>query len=233
MTSATKEIVYYDIASAPPVTCFAPNPWKTRYALKFKGVTYRTEWTELTKLPKSLHPLPVIHDLSTGKIVGDTFDIALYLDEAYPDGPRLIQPHSVGAHAALNTHIDAIFTASSELCLSGLLFNPDTGGGFRAEFFRRAGKERFEDLIMDDEARVQAMEQFQVALSNLTKIFRSRDEGPFLEGAKATYGDLMIGGWLMWIYKTGRPDEWEQISGWHDGLLGNLHKGLEKWAQVQ
>ena len=248
--STAKEIVYYDIASAPPVTCFAPNPWKARYALNFKGVSYRTEWTELTKVtevrkklgaaPNRVHmdgrdfyTLPVIHDLSTGKIVGDTFDIALYLDEAYPNGPRLIQTHSVGAHAALNIHVDAIFTASSGLCLSGLPFNPDTAAESRAEFARRAGKEKWEEMIMDDDARVKTMEQFEAALGGLVKIFKRRNEGPYLEGAQATYGDIIIGGWLMWMYKTVRSDEWEKISGWHDGLWGNLHKALEKWAEVK
>ncbi|KAG5944005.1 hypothetical protein E4U59_007695 [Claviceps monticola] len=46
-------LTLYDIASRPPVktTCFAPNPWKARFALNFKAVPYRTIWVSVPDIP--------------------------------------------------------------------------------------------------------------------------------------------------------------------------------------
>ena len=88
------EIVFYDIASGPPVRTFAPNPWKTRYALNFKTVTYKTQAVDMPDiasvreqlgvpanrtLPNGspYHTLPLIHDRTTNQFIGDTFEIAV------------------------------------------------------------------------------------------------------------------------------------------------------------
>ncbi|TFL03580.1 hypothetical protein BDV98DRAFT_564448 [Pterulicium gracile] len=244
--STGKEILFYDIASAPPVTTFAPNPSKTRYALNFKGVNYRTEWTKLPKVAETrkrlgtppnrthmdgspFYTLPVIHDLSTGAIVGDTFDIAVYLDETYPDtGPRLIPAESIGTLAAFNIQIDALFTNNVLLCVSGFPFDPETAEESKTEMARRVGRERWEELLPAEEDRPKMMEAFEASLAGLVKIFRRRDEGPFLEGAQATYADMIIGGWLRWTNKTVKKEEWEKIAAWHGGLWGNLFNGLEE-----
>lgn len=69
-----------------------------RHALNFKGVNYQTEWVELpdvTDVRKRLgatpnrthrdgnafYTLPVIHDLSTGDIVGGSLEVAQYIDK--------------------------------------------------------------------------------------------------------------------------------------------------------
>src|SRR5690606_4693633 len=104
MTSESSPIVFYDIRTAPPVekTCCSPNPWKTRLALNFKKVPYTTAWTHLPEVAKTrkaldmpavrkfadgtdFYTLPVIHDLATNSKVGDSFDIAVYLQKTYPD----------------------------------------------------------------------------------------------------------------------------------------------------
>lgn len=46
--------VLYDIAFAPPYeqNSSAPNPWKARYALNFKGAPYTTQWVQMTDIAK-------------------------------------------------------------------------------------------------------------------------------------------------------------------------------------
>lgn len=97
-------IVFYDIAMRPPVekTCCSPNPWKTRLALNFKGLAYSTSWVPLPDVAKvrrglglpacrkfadgtDFFTLPIIADPATGSVVGDSFDIAVYLQDTYPD----------------------------------------------------------------------------------------------------------------------------------------------------
>lgn len=97
-------IVFYDIAMRPPVTatCCSPNPWKSRYALNFKGVPYSTLWVDLQDIPKvrravgmpasrkfadgtDYYTLPMLSDSSTSSILGDSFDIAVHLQKTYPN----------------------------------------------------------------------------------------------------------------------------------------------------
>jgi glutathione S-transferase len=70
-------------------------------------------------------------------------------------------------------------------------------------------------------------------LGRLGGLFKKVEEGPFLVGAKATYADIIVGGWLRMFSRTLPEGEWEQVRGWHDGLFGRLHDGLEKYAEVK
>lgn len=247
----SKPILFYDIASGPPVTCFAPNPWKTRYALNFKGVHYKTEWVDLpdvTSVRKSLgaapnrtfadgspfYTLPVIKDLSTGEIVGDSFDIACYLEKTYPDGPALFPPScsSRGLNAAFNAQVDAIFTQHVMLCVHGMPFNPATAEISKATFLQRAGKTSWDEMAVRGEERTKILESFRSALDVLAKAYR-HSEGPFLEGSTASYADLIVGSWLAFFKASVDAKEWEEIQTWHDGLWGNLHQALGKYAEVK
>jgi glutathione S-transferase len=82
----------------------------------------------------------VIQDPSTGKTVGDTFEIAQYLDEEYPHGPRLIPPSTTALHRAFNIYVDNIFTYGIVVfCAQGLPFNPETAEKSKAEFCPQGG----------------------------------------------------------------------------------------------
>ena len=56
-------------------------------------------------------------------------------------------------------------------------------------------------------------------------------EGPFLEGKTPMYADLIVGGWLAMMKET--LPEWDTLQKWHGGLWGDLHKALEKYAQIK
>ncbi|EEB93459.1 hypothetical protein MPER_07878 [Moniliophthora perniciosa FA553] len=174
---------------------------------------------------------PACHkDLSTGQVIGDTFDIALYLDKTYPNAPSLFPPSTIGLQRAFNTYVDATFTAFVILCVHGIPFNPETAETSHAAFAWRAGKERWEDLTVQGEERVKTLEAFKTALEGLAKAY-SHGDGPFLEGKNPSYADIIVGGWLAFVKATTK--EWEDIQTWHDGLWGKLHLALEKYAEVK
>ncbi|KAF3915451.1 hypothetical protein ABW21_db0200282 [Orbilia brochopaga] len=257
MAAPSKPIVFYDIASAPPVTTFAVNPWKTRLALNFKKIHYETSWTELTQVTtvrKSLgvqpcrkhwidnsdfYTLPVISDPSTGTLVGDSFDIAVYLDETYPDQPTLIPPGAKSLLKALNGQVDQLFTAHVVLCLRNMPFNPETAAITRKEFCRRAGVSRWEDIlqIAEGENRTKLLASLEKALSEepldgLSKAFLNKDDGPFLNGKDPMYGDIIIGAWLQ-MYKICLPKEdWEMVRSWQGGMWGRLSDALDEYKKV-
>jgi glutathione S-transferase len=84
--------------------------------------------------------------------------------------------------------------------------------------------------MITGEERTQMLESFQNAMGELAKAYR-RTHGPFLEGDAPTYADFIVGSWLKFYKKT--IEEWEQLLSWHDGLWGQLHRALEKYAEVK
>ncbi|KAI0522041.1 hypothetical protein F5B22DRAFT_592616 [Xylaria bambusicola] len=244
MTSDTSsdQLVFYDIASGPPVHPFAPNPWKVRYALNFKRANYVTEWvdvSEVTETRKRLgvppvrffpngepfHTLPVVKDTATGDLVGDSFDIAVHLEKKYPNSPSLFK-HSIGLYAAFNAHIDSIFPTAGILFSEGFPFNPKTMEKSKAEFCKRAGVDSWDKLTVQGEARRNVVKDYEVALGEIAKYFRFSD-GPFIGGAEPDYADFIIGGWLMMLSEMVK--EWSEIRTWHSGFLGRLHDALEPY----
>ncbi|KAI1630876.1 hypothetical protein F4809DRAFT_654459 [Biscogniauxia mediterranea] len=247
--SPQQPLVFYDIASGPPVTGFAPNPWKTRYALNFKGALYRTEWVDLADVAavrKSLglaavrtlpdgephYTLPVVRDPGTGALVGDSFDIAVYLDSTYPESPALLPaPGAVGLARAFNAYVDGVFTAATLLFAHGMPLNPATAAATQAEFCRRAGVDGWDALTVRGEARAQMLAALEKALEGLAAAY-GRTDGPFLEGGGApTYADFIVGGWLVTLEVC--CAEWEQVRSWQGGIWARLHDALEPYREVK
>ncbi|KAL0480733.1 hypothetical protein AKO1_007008 [Acrasis kona] len=249
----TKPILFYDIASGPPKRTFAPNPWKTRYALNVKSAEYETRWVELPevestrralgvapvrKLPngEDFYTLPVIHDTSNGIFVGDTFDIALYLDEKYPNATELIPKSSVGLMSVFNAKVDAIFTPSAAIFAHGMPLNPETAEQTKTKFVARAKQfgsqaTTWEEMRPKGEFRKSLFDNLKIGLSDLAKSYRFRDKGPFLEGDKLTYADLIVGGWLACLSIA--LEEWDEVASYDDGLWGKLHEALQKYAEIK
>lgn len=228
----------------------------TRYALNFKrihaGIQYKTNWTELTQVTqvrKSLgaapvrkhwvddsdfYTLPVIVDHAASNTVGDSLDIALYLERTYPNtdasaGGPLFPGGTEGLHRAFNVHVDTIFSQHVILACHGIPFNPQTAAESHAEFCRRTGKEKWEDLNPQGEEREKLLKSFEAALGEFLKVYTRREEGPFLEGKSLMYADFIVGGWLRMLSVT--LPEWESVRSWHNGHWGRLHDALAEYAQ--
>ncbi|KAK0737335.1 hypothetical protein B0T21DRAFT_162457 [Apiosordaria backusii] len=275
-TSDSPRLVFYDIAFARPreENTAAPNPWKARYALNFKGVPYSTEWVQMpdiTKVRTSLgaspcrkfadgtdfYTLPVLKDSSTGAIVGDSFDIALYLQETFPDaGGDLFPPQDLNfvcpgaleilvplskredvAHkdySKFNTNVDWAFTIHAQLMGTGMRFDPEVEEQVKAEFVRRLGAKSWEDMGVYGEAREKLLVSLRETLTDLAALYKRDTSGPFLLGNQASHADFIVGGWLRMQHKTLPESEWKQIEEWHDGVFGKLHAALqERYGDVK
>ncbi len=70
---------------------FSPHCWRTRLALAHKNLPCEARATRFTEIATiadgNQKTLPVLDD--EGKIVGDSWAIAEYLEETYPDAPSL------------------------------------------------------------------------------------------------------------------------------------------------
>lgn len=208
---------------------------------------YKTEWVDLPDVESvrkklgapanrthrdgtPFYTLPIIEDPATGEIVGDSFEIAVYLDKHYRDAPSLFPPSTISLQYAFNVQVDAIFSQCGFLFIHGLPFHPETADVSRAEFVRRAGKEKWEDLNLQGKEREDKLEELKAGLEQLAKPYKLRD-GPFLEGAIPIYADFIVGGWLQ-CFKVALK-EWEEVKMWHDGLWGKILIGLEEYTEMR
>jgi len=269
-------LVFYDVAMRPPVTatCCAANPWKSRYALNFKKVPYSTSWVQLpdiTKVRRALgvpasrkfadgtdfYTLPMLSDPTHSAIIGDSFDIAIYLQKTYPDSGSgdLLPPQKLDYvfpydlplviplserndcelvdYAVFNTNVDAVFTAHMQLMVHGLPFDPATEDIIRAEFARRAKVASWDDLAVRGEEREKLKRSFCDTLAGLADLFKREPGGPFLLGTQPSYADFIVGGWVKMMHVTLPVAEREEARTWHGGVFGKLHDALQIYAEVK
>ncbi|KAL4787006.1 hypothetical protein BJX76DRAFT_354620 [Aspergillus varians] len=278
---STTTLTFYDIATRPPVekSCCAPNPWKARQALNFKSLSYKTTWVDIPNIPKvrrdlnvppcrkfadgsDFYTLPILHDPSTNSLLGDSFDIAVYLQKTYPDSgagnlfpdqnqkldytftqdPAPLVPLTecrdspFPDYALFNVNVDAAFTAHVQQIVQNFPFDPATIEATKAEFVRRAGLAgvaRWEDFALVGEAREKTMRSFERTLGDLAVLFLRDPTGPFLLGSTPCYADLIVGGWLHMMGVTLPEREWEEVKGWHGGVFGRLVEALEVFGEVK
>jgi glutathione S-transferase len=216
------------------------------YCLNAKSVPYQTEWVELPdvkatrialgvppvrKLPngEDFYTLPIIHDTATDTYVGDSFDIAVYLDQKYPESGSRLFPGSIGVYRAFNAYVDALFTRYVALGVEGLPFNPETAEATKAEHVARFGVNSWDDFSVKGEARQKMLEAFKADMEELATFYRF--DGPFLEGQTMTYADIIVGGWLSMLKVT--LAEFYQIYEWQGGRWKRLHQALDQWAEIK
>lgn len=260
--------VLYDIAYTKPYeesTC-APNPWKARYALNFKGIPYSTQWVVMPDIAKvrrglgvpagrnfadgtEFFTLPIVTDAKTESKIGDSFDIANWLQTTFPDegagdlfpaqdltyecsGIMLVplseRKDNVHAdYAKFNHNVDNAFTLHMQLAAEGQRWDPELVDGIRAEMTRRTGLS-WEQIAIKGEARLKTMASLHDTLRDLAALFQRDTAGPFLLGEKPNYADIIVGGWLRIFNKALPESEWEEVQGWHGGVFGKLHTALQE-----
>ncbi|KAF1962256.1 hypothetical protein CC80DRAFT_400845 [Byssothecium circinans] len=272
MTDANP-LVLYDVSSPLQPRPYAPNPSKARLALSFKRVPFKTNWIDILDIAdvrKGLNcpavrklddgsdyfTLPMLQDPISGQVIGDSFDIANYLEDTFPDsGGRLFpadstrtgldyeSPHKDTpfyaplttnqgskneAYARFNVNVDATFSAQMILFGQYVPMNPNTAEAVKALFMKRAHLSSWDDICIQGEARVQLMAAFKVAVTSLAKLFMVNEGGPYLEGEKANYADLIVGGWLNMLSVVMPREEWVEFRIWYGGVFARLHDALQE-----
>ncbi|EEA26603.1 hypothetical protein TMatcc_005120 [Talaromyces marneffei ATCC 18224] len=266
----SETLVLYDIHAR---AASAPNPWKSRLALNFKGIAYSTTWVPLPEIPtvrralkmpachkntdgSGYYTVPILIDPNTNSKIGDSFDIAVYLQKTYPASGAgdLFPPQKLdfvfdrwstfleslgkkkaieyGNYANFNTQVEAAFSAYFLLTMENLPLHPVTAEATKAEYVSRAGLTSWDGFTMKDEDRKKMTRSLHVMLGELGKLFSKDISGPFLLGKQATYADFIVGSWLRLMAVSLPENEWEDVRACHGGIFGRLHDGLEKYAKV-
>ena len=199
---------------------FSPYCWRTRMALAHKGLSAETiPWCFTDRqaiAPHGSEKVPVL--LYGDTTVVDSWTIANYLEDRYPDRPSLFGGEGGRAVGRmLNWWGDGVIGGIFPLIIADIPLNlkPDD-----AEYFRRTREARFkrplEDIMAD---RDKAVEGFRKSLDPLRLTLKTQ---AFLGGAAPNYADYIVFGAFQWArvvspFKLLAEDD--PVYAWRERLL--------------
>ena len=191
-------ILLHDLAGANPDLRFSPYCWRTKLALKHKGLDFETvphRFTDRAAIAQSgQSKVPVI--VEDGRWVHDSWAIALYLDETYPDRPLLLPDAAARAQARfINSWCDwSVLPNSRQLAVPNVF---KIIAGEDKSYFRSSREKALGPLEQIGVDRAAALKTFTQGLKPAEVTL---DDQAFLHGSKPGYGDFALFGTLMWPY---------------------------------
>ncbi|MER9655936.1 glutathione S-transferase family protein [Mesorhizobium sp. M0152] len=220
-------IVLYDLVGRDESRPFSPHCWKTTMALAHKGLeisTVPTRFLEVPSVEGGVSKLvPVIRDGDT--VVADSFAIALYLEEAYPERPTLFGGEGGKAMARFverwsQLTIHPYVTTAAIMDLHAMQ-DAANAAYFRQSREQRLGK-KLEDVMA---AREAGLTSFRASLEPLRSTLSYQ---PFIGGASPLFADYIVFGALQWA-RIASPyrllDDGDLVAQWFARCL-DLHGGL-------
>lgn len=221
----------YELAGDTEDRLFSPYCWRTRMALAHKGFPVETipwRFTEKDRIVVSGQGLvPVL--LDGEREVHDSWAIALYLDETYPDAPHLFE----GAQARALAYV---FKQWVERALHGPIMKVVVMDLFNhlhpkdKAYFRESREKRFgttlEKFGADQGATITA---FRAALEPVRQGLMAQ---PYVSGALPAYADYILFGAFQWARVMSpahllEPDD--PVYAWRERML-DLHGGMARKA---
>lgn len=205
---------------------FSPHVWKTVMALAHKGLAHETVPLAFTEIPAvedgATATVPLLRDGE--RLVRDSFDIAVYLDEAYPDRPSLFGGEGGRATARFveawsQSALHMAVTRIAILDIHDLLAPADRA------YFRKSREARL-GATLEEIAAAGAAEiaGFARKLRPLRNMLRSQ---PFIGGDGPLFADYIVFGALQWLRTTSKVrvlDPGDPVAAWFERCL-DLHGG--------
>lgn len=220
-------ILLYDLVGENDASPFSPHCWKTRMALAHKELEFRAVPTRFLEVPKIesgvSKTIPVIRDGE--KVVADSFAIALYLEETYPDRPSLFAGEGGKAMARFierwsQTQLHP-FLGSAALLEIHHRQDDANQAYFRDSREKRYGK-TLEEVGAERDAHLAA---FRKRLDPLRETLAYQ---PFIGGQSPLFSDHIVFGALQWVRVTSTYEFLEAsdpVHAWFDRCL-DLYGGL-------
>ncbi|NRG18924.1 glutathione S-transferase family protein [Rhizobiales bacterium] len=218
--------ILYDLCGANPEQRFSPYCWRTVYALAHKGIEVEVRPTPFTKIkdiaPDAGKTVPILVD--GDRAICDSWAIATYLEDTYPDKPSLFGGD--GGRAAsrfVEGYIISLMPIFASLVVKDVhdVLAPEDQAYFRTTREERFGK-TLEEVQAGRENRLgdlaKALKPLEIMLGNQ----------PFIGGDAPLYGDYVIFAALQWgrvvsdieLLEAGTP-----VHAWFERLL-DMYDGL-------
>jgi glutathione S-transferase len=229
-TSSPATIRLYDLAAADPDRRFSPYCWRTRLALAHKGLPVETvpwRFTEKEAISSSGSLLvPVIVD--GDRWIADSWTIANYLEDTFPDRPSLFG-------AAASRQLTRFYSCFADTLVSAIFpfivldIHRQVHEKDR-EYFRQSREKRVGmTLEAFTVAQADRIDAFRKSLAPLRQTFKTQ---PFLGGEQPLYADYAMFGPFQWA-RTISPfvllEMGDPVRIWRDRLL-DAFDGLARTA---
>lgn len=188
----------YDLAGADERVRFSPYCWRTKMALLHKGLDFEAlpwRFTDKDVIADSgSQRVPVIKD--GDRWVADSWAIATYLDDTYPDKP-LMENDTARALSHFVAHwSDATVNAALRPLALVAVFNV---AHEKDKAYFRESREAMLGMTLED-----ACADREAALAGLEQVLAPAEmalaEKPFLGGDAPCYGDYALFGSLKWVH---------------------------------
>jgi len=225
---AMTSLQMYDLAGRDEALRFSPFCWRTRFAVAHKRLPLRTvpwHYTDKAQIaPFGADRVPVLLDGDTP--VSDSWRIAAYLEDTYPDRPSLF-----GGDAGRG--VARVVSNWADLSLHPLILRMKIGDVFRLiderdrDYFRKTREARFGRTIEQLVADAPGLRQpFLQALDPIRKTVETQ---PFLSGNEPLYADYIVCAALQWIRVLGGDEVLESgdpLLRWREDVLERYQRHL-------
>ncbi|MGJ4958603.1 glutathione S-transferase family protein [Bradyrhizobium sp. HKCCYLRH2015] len=211
----------YELVGTDAGRPFSPFCWRTRMALAHKGLSADTipwRFTEKSAIaPHGSEKVPVM--LDGDRAVADSWAIANYLEDTYPDRPSLFG--GAGGRAMAR-----FMNAWGDIAIVGGIFPliiadiPKNLAAADADYFRKSREARFGKSLEEVmAARDQAVIGFRRSLEPLRQTLKTQ---AFIGGDAPDYADYIVFGGFQWA-RVVSPfrllEESDSVHAWRERLL--------------
>lgn len=214
--------ILYDLAGAEDRR-FSPHCWKAKMALNHKELEFETEPCIFTEVKEKVafagaERVPTLRD--GDRSVGDSWAIAEYLEEAYPDAPSLFgSPEGKAFARFANEFADTVMLPQIAGAIVYDIYDRIVDAD-RSYF--RTSREKMMGRSLD-ELRPERDAFVSRLRSALFPVRRTVRRQPFLAGEAPHYADYCIFGMLQWARCSSDcallADD-DPVAEWRDRMLG-------------
>jgi glutathione S-transferase len=228
----TADLRLFDLAGADDDVRFSPNCWRTRLALAHKGLPVETvawRFTEKDAIAKSGQgkvPVLVVGE----KWLYESWDIAEYLEDTYPDRPALFGcPQGRAAARFVNQWAsEVLHPAVARVVVPEI---PAALHEKDKDYFRTTREAAFGRTF---EAMAAERDEALAALNRvLTPLRSTLTKQPFVAGAAPAYADHAVFGAFQWarvISPAALTAADDSVSAWVERML-DAYDGLARGAK--
>jgi glutathione S-transferase len=216
----------HELVGSDPARPFSPHCWKTVMSLAHKGLDFESVPTPFTRVPDTpggARIVPVIED--RGQIVADSFAVALYLEEAYPDRPSLFGGKGGLAMARFiegwaQTQLHSVLGLAAIMDIHDMLDPVDQ------VYLRESREKRFGMSL--EAARDKGQAQLQTLSARLDPLRMMLKSQDFIGGDGPLFADYIVFGAFQWVRicsSQAALEDGDPVRAWFERCL-DLHGAI-------
>jgi glutathione S-transferase len=187
----------YALCGADPDCRFSPHVWKVAMALSHKGLDFAEVPTPFTEIKTQeggfSSTVPILND--NGHLVRDSFDIAVYLEDTYPDRPSLFGGEG---GKALSRTIEGFAQFGVQAALRRIVVKDihDRLAPVDQAYFRQSRETNFGQTLEEIEAS--SGTELEAFAARLAPIRHTLKFQPWLGGEAPLFADYILFGAFQW-----------------------------------